>query len=103
MMMKKPAYTVRRLNRAEGGMALVEITIVMPMLLALLVAAAEFGLYYYTYTTLDKATRVAARYITSQTYDYTNPTDPTNSIAKAKLLAVCGRTDTCPTNERIIS
>src|SRR5689334_1035000 len=102
-MIMKVFCTGRRLRRAESGMALVEISFVMPILLTLLVVVAEFGLYFYTYTTLDKATRIAARYLTSQTYDPDNPTLTTNSIFQAKLLAVCGRTDTCPASEQILS
>src|SRR5262249_48077974 len=103
MRMKERASTRRRLTRAESGVQLVELAIVMPILLVLLVAVAEFGLYFYTYTTLDKATRAAARYVTSNAYDPTNPTDPNNSIAQAKNLAVCGQTTACSASNQIFS
>jgi Flp pilus assembly protein TadG len=42
---------------------LVELAIVIPILLVLLAGTAEFGRYFYEYTTLAKATRVGARYL----------------------------------------
>src|SRR5262245_60661251 len=101
-MMRNPIKTRRRLKRAENGAQLVELAIVMPIFLALLVAVAEFGLYFYTYTTLSKATRAAARYITSKPYNPNDPS-PNSTIAQAKRLAVCGRTDTCSAGSEIIS
>ena len=102
-MMRNPIKTRRRLKRAENGAQLVELAIVLPIFLALLVAVAEFGLYFYTYTTLSKATRVAARYITSKPYNPNDPDNSNNSIAQAKKLAVCGRTDICSAGSEIIS
>ena len=52
--------------RDERGTQLVELAIVMPILLLLLGATAEFGRFFHTYTTLLKGTRAAARYIVSQ-------------------------------------
>ena len=101
-MMRNPIKTRRRLKRAENGAQLVELAIVLPIFLALLVAVAEFGLYFYTYTTLSKAMRVAARYISSKPYNPNDP-NPNNTIAQAKRLAVCGRTDTCSAGSEIIS
>src|SRR5262245_65674338 len=53
-------------NRAERGTQLVELSIVLPILLVLIGATAEFGLYYNTYLTLAKATRVGARYLSGK-------------------------------------
>src|SRR5262249_54046927 len=103
MKKKKPASARSHLKPAESGVSLVELAIVVPVILLLLVAVMEFGLYFYTYTTLDKATRVAARYITSQTYDPGNAADPTNSIPQAKNLAVCGKMTACAASEQIFS
>ncbi|HEX8178354.1 MAG TPA: TadE/TadG family type IV pilus assembly protein [Pyrinomonadaceae bacterium] len=56
-----------RLFRAdERGTQLVELALVMPLLLLLLGATAEFGRFMYTYSTLAKATRAGARYAVSQ-------------------------------------
>ena len=49
------------LRRNDAGAQLVELAIVLPVLLMLFGAAAEFGRYYYEYTTLAKASRSAAR------------------------------------------
>ena len=100
--MRNPIKTRYRSKRAESGAQLVELAIVLPIFLMLLAAVAEFGLYFYTYTTLAKATRVAARYISSKPYK-PNDTGPNNSIAQAKRLAVCGRTDMCSAGSEIIS
>jgi len=52
--------------RDERGSQLVELAIVMPLLLMLLGATAEFGRFFHTYATLTKATRAGARYLISQ-------------------------------------
>jgi len=101
--MRNPIKTRYRSKRAESGAQLVELAIVLPIFLMLLAAVAEFGLYFYTYTTLSKATRVAARYITSKPYNPNNPDNANNTIAQAKKLAVCGRTDLCSAGSEIIS
>lgn len=54
----------RGLARSERGTQLVELAIVLPVLVLMLGAAAEFGRFFYTYQTLAKATRVGARYLT---------------------------------------
>lgn len=72
--------------RCERGTQLVELAIVLPVLLLLLVITAEFGRYFYTYTTLAKATRSGARYLT---------TAPGNGSldGDAKNLVVYGNTE----------
>jgi Flp pilus assembly protein TadG len=71
------------LRRNDEGVQLVELAIVLPVLLLLFGAAAEFGRYYYEYTTLAKANRAAARYLV------TARTDGTDDLA-AKNLVVYG-------------
>jgi hypothetical protein len=46
----------------ERGQSMVEMALSFPMLLLLLAAAVEIGMYYNTYLTLVDATREAARY-----------------------------------------
>lgn len=57
----------RQINRSfvrdERGIQLAELAIVLPILLILFGATAEFGRYFYEYSTLAKATRVGARYL----------------------------------------
>ena len=77
--------TLRRFAAGERGTQLVELAIVMPVLLVLLATTAEFARFFHTYTTLSKATRSAARYLT------TAPVDGSDD-EKAKNLVVYGST-----------
>lgn len=79
---------LRRPKHQERGAQLAELAIVLPVLLVLLAAIAEFGSYFYTYMTLSKATRSAARYLSAKVY---TPTE----VSKAKNMAVCGNADSC--------
>ena len=76
----------RRFARDESGTELVELAIVLPVLLVLFAATAEFGRFFYTYQTLAKSTRSAARYIT------TGVTEGSAADDKAANLAVYGNT-----------
>src|SRR5215210_6219988 len=55
-----------RFRRSEAGVQLVEVAIVIPILLMLFGAVAEFGRYFYEYTTLAKGARVGARYMSTK-------------------------------------
>lgn len=74
---------IRGLARDERGVQLAELAIVLPILLILFAATAEFGRYFYEYTTLSKAARVGARYLVIA---------PINDFerARAKNLVVFG-------------
>ena len=54
-----------RFRRSERGTQLVELAIVLPILMAFFAATAEFGRYFYNYSTLSKATRAGARYLST--------------------------------------
>jgi Flp pilus assembly protein TadG len=56
---------LNRFRRDERGIQLVELAIVIPIFLLLFAAVAEFGRYFYEYTTVAKAARVGARYLAS--------------------------------------
>jgi len=58
-------FQLQRFTRDERGVQLVEVTIVIPIFLMLFAATAEFGRYFYEYTTLAKATRGGARYLSA--------------------------------------
>src|SRR5687768_2041921 len=58
-------FDLQRLRRDESGVQLVEVAIVLPIFLVLFAATAEFGRYFYEYTTLAKASRGGARYLTT--------------------------------------
>jgi Flp pilus assembly protein TadG len=84
--MRKPGKIAKRFfsfTREERGAQLVELAIVLPIFLMLFGAAAEFGRYFYEYTTLDKAVRAGSRYLT---------TAPVNGAedTKAKNIIVFG-------------
>lgn len=82
-------YSGQRRNsycRHESGVQLIEVVLVMPLLLLLLAATAEFGRYFYTYSALSRATHIAARYASDKILDGTNP----DHRAAAKNMAVYG-------------
>jgi Flp pilus assembly protein TadG len=54
-----------RMVADERGVQLVELALVIPILVMLFAATAEFGRYFYEYTTLAKASRAGARYLTT--------------------------------------
>ena len=56
---------LHRFTRDEQGLQLVEAAIVIPIFLVLFAATAEFGRFFYEYTTLAKAVRGGARYLSS--------------------------------------
>ena len=56
---------LRRLRACEAGTQLAELAVVLPVLLVLFGATAEFGRFFYTYNTLAKSTRAGARYLTA--------------------------------------
>ena len=64
---RRASLFVRLFARSERGTQLVELAIVLPVLVVMLGAAAEFGRFFYTYQTLAKATRTGARYLTTET------------------------------------
>ena len=56
---------LRLFRTCEAGTQLAELAVVLPMLLVLFGATAEFGRFFYTYNTLAKSTRAGARYLTA--------------------------------------
>jgi Flp pilus assembly protein TadG len=85
--MSKRVVSTKQARRAERGLQLFELALVLPILLVLIVAAAEFGRYFYTYAALSRATRAGARYLARRAYT-------TDEVTKAKNLAVCGSLST---------
>src|ERR1051325_2875907 len=69
--------------REERGAQLVELAIVLPIFLMLFGAAAEYGGYFYEYTTLDKAVRAGSRYLATAAVNGTED-------AKARNIVVYG-------------
>lgn len=62
-------------GKKQQGLAAVEFAIVVPVMLFLMMATAEFGRVFYHYNTLTKAVQTGARYASKQllsTSDLTN-------------------------------
>src|ERR1044072_225798 len=74
-----------RFRSDERGVQLVEVALVIPVMLLLFGAVAEFGRYFYEYTTAAKAARVGARFLASK-----SATSSTNYELQAKNLVVYG-------------
>ena len=82
-MIRKHRKLVSRLSRfarEEQGTQLVELAIVLPIFLIVFGAAAEFGRYFYEYTTLDKSTRAASRYLATAAVNGTEDTNAKNLV-----------------------
>jgi Flp pilus assembly protein TadG len=75
----------RVFKRDERGAQLVELAIVIPIFLILFATVAEFGRFFYEYTTLAKAARVGTRHLTNKCINGTEDT-------AAKNLVVFGNT-----------
>ena len=56
---------LHRFTRDEQGLQLVEAAIVIPIFLLLFATTAEFGRFFYEYTTLAKAARNGTRYLST--------------------------------------
>jgi Flp pilus assembly protein TadG len=74
-----------RFRSDERGVQLVEVALVIPIMLLLFGAVAEFGRYFYEYTTAAKAARVGARFLASKSVN-----SGTNYELQAKNLVVYG-------------
>ena len=90
------------------GLAAVEFTILLPLLLLLLLAIAEFGRAFYQYAELEKITRNTARYVAERAHvDSSTAIDLTASVTTpARNLAVTGNVNginTGTTGEAVLS
>jgi Flp pilus assembly protein TadG len=95
--MKLKIFKSRRFvsfTRNDDGGTLAELAILVPLLAIMLAAVSEFGRYFQTYSTLAKATRSAARYLSNH---------PLNDVEKdkARNLVVCGKLTACAENEKL--
>lgn len=83
-------------RQRQRGMQLVEVILVMPVLLMLIAASAEFGRYFYTYSALARATEVSARYLSGHLQS------DSGERTTAVNLAVCGQLTTCGANAAVV-
>jgi len=70
------------MKKRQEGVAIVEFALILPFLLLLSIATAEYGRAIWQYNTLTKSVRDAARYLSIQT--------PGTHIAQARNLVVYG-------------
>jgi Flp pilus assembly protein TadG len=82
-------HWLTRFRRDDSGVQLLEIAIVLPILLILFGAVAEFGRYFYEYSTTAKAARLGARYLAAKSVE---SADFPKYLANAKSLVVYGNT-----------
>jgi Flp pilus assembly protein TadG len=71
---------LQRFRRDDQGIQLVELAIVLPIFLMLFGATAEFGRYFYEYTTVAKAARIGARYLSTATVKSASDTTARNLV-----------------------
>ena len=77
----------------DKGAALAELAILVPFLILLVAAVAEFGRFFQKYTTLSKATRTATRYLSNHPFP--------DSQDEAANLVVCGKL-TCAGGDELV-
>ncbi|HET9527691.1 MAG TPA: TadE/TadG family type IV pilus assembly protein [Pyrinomonadaceae bacterium] len=80
---------LNRFRRDERGVQLLELAVVLPILLLLFAAVAEFGRYFYEYSTAAKGARLGVRYLASKSA--TSAT--TDWKSKAKNIVVYGNAE----------
>jgi Flp pilus assembly protein TadG len=73
-------FRLSRFRGDERGVQLVELAIVLPIFILLFGATAEFGRYFYEYTTLAKSARVGARYLATAAVNGTEDTNAKNIV-----------------------
>lgn len=77
-------------KKHQRGIAAVELTICLPLLLLLLFIAGEMGRWLYQYNTLTKATETGARYLATKVRMAPDLTELNTSIDEAKNLVRYG-------------
>lgn len=85
---------IRRGAPDERGTQLVELSLVLPVMILLFASVAEFGRFFYTYATLAKAARGAARYATTRPFDSDNQAQAQSLAAFGDPSANCAGTAT---------
>lgn len=88
MFLTRSQKAVQRFVRNDRGTQMIEFAIVFPVLLLLFAGTTELGRLFYQYTTLAKATRASARYLSTVQNVGTSTT-------AGKNIALCGNAAGC--------
>jgi Flp pilus assembly protein TadG len=83
----------KELFKCERGTQMIEFALALPFLLLVFIGTIEMGRLFKTYTTLQKAGEVGARYLS--TASLTGGTYSASDTAIANNLVVCGQAATC--------
>ena len=86
---------VRNFIRRENGTQMIEFALIFPVLLLLFAGTVELGRLFYTYTTLAKATRAGARYLSTTT-------SVASSTTAGKNVVLCGNPAGCGGSSPVI-
>ncbi|HEY8037126.1 MAG TPA: TadE family protein [Methylobacter sp.] len=78
-------------RRRQRGLAMVEMVIVVPILLLLMLGAAELGRALFQYNTLTKAVRDGARYFSANTFVGGGTQVDTTASANTVNLVIYGQ------------
>ena len=76
---------LHRFGRDERGVQLVEAAIVVPIFLMLFATTAEFGRFFYEYTTLAKAAQVGTRYLSVVPVEAIEDTNAKNLVVYGNI------------------
>jgi len=79
---------IRKFVKNERGTQLIEFAIVFPTLILLFAGTTELGRLFYTYTSLAKATRAGARYMSTVQ-------NVGNSTSAGQNVVLCGNPGGC--------
>ena len=103
-MLQETARRLRGFRRSERGTQLVELALVLPILMGLFAATAEFGRYFYNYSTLAKATRAGARYLSTTPVKSVSAGQGVNAAEdlKAKRLVVYGDANASDSSKPVV-
>ncbi len=90
--MKTRGHSLAFGKRRERGLAAVEFAIILPVVLLIMLATAEFGRAYYQYNTLVKSVRNGVRYLANEAIAGTTGVIDldTDKVDKVKNLVVFG-------------
>jgi Flp pilus assembly protein TadG len=93
------SLSLKKFVGCERGTQTIEFALLLPFLILLFASAVEMGRMFYTYTTLQKATEVGARYLSTKQLSNGSYTGvmcgSISCITAATNLVVCGKESSC--------